>query len=318
MLNRRHIRIKVMQALYSLWSSGIDKEERQVEKEMIESINKLYDLYLFLLLFTRELTSFSENYDHEVRANNLPQAREIAINKSFYHNNLIDKLSLNEILEKELTLKKLLWDPEDMNLLRRLFMDLKAGDLYKDFIYREHNSDEEILELFSFILKHYTVHFALVDQFLEEKFFNWLDDSKVAVQMAIKTFKNILSDPDKENFLLPLSPDDDVSFKFAKDLFHETVLRQKENKELIEQKIDKWEPSRIPLLDSIILQMGLTEFLYFDSIPVKVTINECIELSKYYSTPNSKKFINGVLDNLLIDLEKEKRINKKGIGLIDK
>jgi N utilization substance protein B len=87
---------------------------------------------------------------------------------------------------------------------------------------------------------------------------------------------------------------------------------------LIAAKIEKWEPSRIPLLDSIILQMGVTEFLFFANIPVKVTINECIELSKNYSTPNSKKFINGVLDNLLIDFEKEKRINKKGIGLIDK
>jgi len=136
--------------------------------------------------------------------------------------------------------------------------------------------------------------------------------------MAVKTFKNILSDPENEVFLLPLSHDDDVSFSFAKDLFKETVARKKENEELIAAKIEKWEPSRIPLLDSIILQMGVTEFLFFANIPVKVTINECIELSKNYSTPNSKKFINGVLDNLLIDFEKEKRINKKGIGLIDK
>ena len=136
--------------------------------------------------------------------------------------------------------------------------------------------------------------------------------------MAVKTFKNILSDPENEVFLLPLSHDDDVSFSFAKDLFKETVARKKENQELIAAKIEKWEPSRIPLLDSIILQMGVTEFLFFANIPVKVTINECIELSKNYSTPNSKKFINGVLDNLLIDFEKEKRINKKGIGLIDK
>ncbi|MBT3302376.1 MAG: transcription antitermination factor NusB [Bacteroidetes bacterium] len=307
-----------MQALYSFWSSGTDKEEYQAERDMMNSINKMYELYLFLLLFTKELCSLAEKYDSEVRDNNIPSAREINMHKNFYTNVLIEKLDSSELLEKELKKYKLLWDSEDLSMLRKVFVNLKTSDVYKDFIYEKDPKEEQLFELFSFILKHYTVNFSLVDQFLEDKFFNWLDDSKVAVQMAVKTFKNILSDPENEVFLLPLSHDDDVSFSFAKDLFKETVARKKENEELIAAKIEKWEPSRIPLLDSIILQMGVTEFLFFANIPVKVTINECIELSKNYSTPNSKKFINGVLDNLLIDFEKEKRINKKGIGLIDK
>jgi N utilization substance protein B len=318
MLNRRHIRIKVMQALYTYWSAGNEKEAHQVEDEMMRSINKLYDLYLFIILFAKELSSFAEKYDSEVRANNIPSAHDINMNKPFYENILMDKINQSELLEKEFKKNKIFWNSEDMDLLRKVFLDLKSSDFYKDFIYQKNRTNEELLELFTFVLKHYTVNFSLVDQYLEDKFFNWMDDSKVAVQMAIKSFKNILSDPDNDVFLLPLSQDNDVSFGFARDLFNKSIEMRRPNEELIAEKIDKWEPSRIPLLDSIILQMGLTEFLYFPNIPVKVTINECIELAKNYSTPNSKKFINGVLDNLLIDMNKEKRINKQGIGLLDK
>ncbi|MFC2114696.1 transcription antitermination factor NusB [Bacteroidota bacterium] len=318
MLNRRHIRIKVMQAIYIYWNSAGDKTEYQVEQEMMKSIYKLYDLYLYLLLFVKELTFFTEKYDSEVRATKISSAREIKMNQLFYSNKLIEKLNSSVTLEKELSQRKLIWDTEDVSLLRKVFLDLKNTEIYKEFINQEEPTDEVTLELFAFILKQYTVNFALLDQFLEEKFFNWLDDSKLSVQMAIKTFKNILSDSENDDILLPLSQDDDVSIEFAKELFNIAIREHVTLDKLIVSKIDKWEPSRIPLVDHIILQMGITEFMHFQSIPVKVTINECIELAKYYSTPNSKKFINGVLDNILTDLEKENKINKKGLGLLDK
>jgi transcription antitermination protein NusB len=157
----------------------------------------------------------------------------------------------------------------------------------------------------------------MVEQFFEDKYINWYDDNKIAIQAAIKTFKNIIADPENENFLENFSTDKSQSREFAVALFNHVIENDESHSKLILERIDKWEPSRVPLIDLIILKMGISELTAFNSIPVKVTINECIELAKNYSTPNSKKFINGVLDNLQLKMMKDGTIKKAGLGLIN-
>jgi len=305
-----------MQALFSCYISDENTDYLHYQKDLIANINYLYDVYLYLLTFIKEMASFAEKYDDEMKAN-LPFEKVNNPNQRFYSNSLILSLQQNKILDDTCLKNKIFFNPENIDLLRKVFVDLKNNEVYKEYIKNEDSDLKNDFEILAYFLKFYTTNFTLLDQHLEDLYINWFDDAKISVNMAVKSLKIILSDIDESNILIPFTSEADSAYDFAIKLFKTCVSNRNTFNNLITQKIDKWEPSRIPLLDVVILNIGLAEFLYFDSIPVKVTINECIELAKNYSTTNSKKFINGVLDNLLIELEKSGQISKKGIGLID-
>jgi N utilization substance protein B len=317
MLSRRHIRIKVLQALYTYFSAPDQFKPKEVETQLQSNINDIYRLYLNLLLFVRELLFFAEKYDDEVKASYLHAADELNINIRLYQNPisliLMNNNNLTKILEKE----KIIWEQDYENIVRKVFLDLKNSEVYKDYLRFSKNENEHNFEILSYILKYYCQNFSIVEQFFEDKYINWYDDSKIAIQAAIKSFKNIITDPENEDFLENFSVDKSQSRDFAISLFNHVIKNDETNAKLILDRIDKWEPSRVPLIDLIILKMGISELTDFKSIPVKVTINECIELAKNYSTPNSKKFINGVLDNIQLQLVKDGSIKKTGLGLIN-
>ena len=317
MLSRRHIRIKVLQALYTYFSAQGQFKPREVENQLQSSINDIYRLYLDLLLFVREFIFFVEKYDDEVKASYLHTAEEMNINYRLYQNPLSLILMKNETLTKVLEKEKIAWDQEYENVIRKVFIDLKNSEVYQDYLRINNNANEQDFEILSYILKYYCQNFSMVEQFFEDRYINWYDDNKIAIQSAIKTFKNIIADPEKENFLENFTIDKSQSREFAIALFNHVIENDDSYSALILERIEKWEPSRVPLIDLIILKMGISELTAFNSIPVKVTINECIELAKNYSTPNSKKFINGVLDNLQLKMMKDGRIKKAGLGLIN-
>lgn len=316
MLNRRHTRIKVMQSLYAYYCADDSLTRPEIEKELKNSLNRLYDLYLYLLLFVRELISFVEFYDDEVKARLIPSSREKNLNLPLYENKIAEALLRSDYLEKSFTAHKLVWNSDDNDMLRKIFQDMKNKEVYQDFIRSGEAKGIDIVEILTFVLKHYPENSSLLEQHLEEKFINWYDDYKIAVQMAIKTFRQIQDHADIGEFLQPFTKDVDIE-EFALNLLRKTLDNEEYLSELITPKIEKWEPSRVALIDIVILKLGLAEFLYFQNIPVKVTINECIELAKNYSTPNSRKFINGVLDNVLAELREGGKIQKSGIGLLE-
>ena len=316
MLNRRHTRIKVMQALYAYYCSDNSISVPEAERELKNSLKKLYELYLYILLFTKELISFAEFYDDEVKARLIPSSREKSFNSAFYTNKVAETLLNSDYLEKKLNNYKLFWNADDNDMLRKIFQDLKNKEIFQDYIRSGEVNGIDEVEVLTFILKHYPENFSLLEQHFEDKYLSWYDDYKIAIQMAIKTFKQIQTDENPDDFLQPFTKDDDVE-DFAVNLFHKTVDNEQYLSELITPKIEKWEPSRVALIDIVILKMGIMEFIHFPNIPVKVTINECIELAKNYSTPNSRKFINGVLDNILIEMRDAGQIHKSGIGLVE-
>lgn len=318
MLNRRHIRVKVMQSLYSYFSSPEDKTFLHVEDSLLKNINRLYDLYLYLLLLVREIALFAERYDDEIKSALIPSAREINVNSRFYSNQIVLKLNESKKFNSLLENHKIIWDNENVNIIRKVFHDLKNTEIYQEYIRAEKQFKHEDYELLSFILKHYTSNSSSLDQHLEDSYMNWLDDERTVVQMAVKSLKSIAEDPENDDFMAPVAIDEDQLMEFASTLLKTVFTNNVEFETRIKPKIAKWEPSRIATIDSILLKMGIAEFTVFPTIPVKVTINEYIELSKNYSSPQSKSFINGVLDNILEDLQNEGKLNKKGIGLIDK
>jgi N utilization substance protein B len=317
MLSRRHIRIKVLQALYTYFSAQGEFKPKEVENQLQSNINDIYKLYLELLLFVREFIFFVEKYDDEVKASYIHPDAELNINIRLYENPLSAFLLNNETLTKELEKEHISWDTENENVIRKVFLDLKSSEVYQEYIRIENNAVEQDFEIISYILKYYCQNFSMVEQFFEDKYINWYDDNKVAIQSAIKTFKAIIADPDGNDFLVNFTTDKSQSREFAIALFNHVIENDEIHNNMILERIDKWEPTRVPLIDRLILKMGISELTAFKSIPVKVTINECIELAKNYSTPNSKKFINGVLDNLQAKMMNDGSIQKSGLGLIN-
>lgn len=316
MLSRRHIRIKVLQGLYGYWNSGGELTQNQAERNMVTNIAKLYDLYLYLLVFLRELGIFISQYDQETKARHLPSAQTINNQLRLYENPIMQGLLNNKNLERKLEWYSMAWRGET-DLIRKTFYDLKNTETYQEYINASDNETFEDAEMLKYILKHYPDQFGILNQHFEETFFNWHDDKKIARQMVTKTINNLAKEPDSEAFLVPISANEEENFDFAKSLFNYTIDHSEELEEKIRGKTGQYEPSQLPYVDFILLKMGVCEFLYFSSIPTKVTLNEYIEIAKNYSAPKSKKFINGVLDTLRKELEKEGKVVKSDRGLYE-
>ena len=159
--------------------------------------------------------------------------------------------------------------------------------------------------------------FELLNHFYEEKNLHWGDDTYLVNPMVVKTIESFKENTNPDFALIPLYKDKEEDEQFIKDLFRQTILQEAETKKLIADKTQNWEVERIAMMDILLMKMALTEILHFSSIPVKVTLNEFIEISKIYSTPKSKIFINGILDKILADFKTEGRLNKIGRGLME-
>jgi transcription antitermination protein NusB len=311
MLSRRHIRVKVMQALYMYYSEGEDKRTTaQLTKALDKNITQLYDLYLYLLQFLAALGHFVERYEEEVRARYVASEDELHSAKRLHQNNVLRRLMESPQLQKTAKKHLIEWQGDE-DILRRVFLDLKNHEEYRTYV--QFSAENKVLEqeILIFILKQYTTHLALLQQHLEEQFYNWLDDRKIAIQMATKSLQLLANDATADSFLQELDPVKDENYNYARELLEKTITEDAKLQEMISQKTGKWEPHLVALIDTIILKMAVSEFLYFPAIPHKVSINEYIELAKNYSTPQSKKFVNGVLDAILRDLSKEKTFIKK-------
>ncbi len=307
-----------MQSLFAYYISDGTSTTAQSLRELEKNIQDFYRLFLHLISFLKELYDFIEEYDHESRTVYIPSAQKIQPNKKFYDGIIARKIRQDKNLAQLIEKEKIFWQPDDKDLFRKVFNDLKNNENYQDYINSENEEIWEEFDIISFVLKHYPQNFGALAQYFEAEYLNWYDDSKTAIQQAVKTIKKCVSENEDMALIIPESPmKDEDNMEFARDLLRKVIENDMELDSYITGKIEKWEPSRIMLIDRIILKMGIAEFLYFPLIPTKVTINECIELSKNYSSPQSRKFINGVLDNLLNMFKQQGKINKTGIGLLE-
>ncbi len=316
MLSRRHVRVKVLQALYAYANSGDTANQEQVKKQMIQNIYQLYDLYLYLLLFLKELGLFVAKYDEENKAPYLPNLQSRGHFLRLHDNPIMQALINSRSLAGKLDWKQIAWQG-DNDLLRKVFYDLKNTDYYQDYIHSDEEQVYEDAEMLKHILKHYTEQFSLVSQHMEEFHLNWHDDKKIARQMVIKTINNVADDPQQDELLVPLSANENDNLNFARELYTRGVEEAEHLEAKIHGKTGKFEPSQLALVDFNILKMGAAEFLYFSSIPTRVTMNEYIEIAKNYSSPKSKKFVNVVLDNIRKEMESQGEVVKSGRGLYE-
>jgi N utilization substance protein B len=303
MISRRNIRVKVMQTLYSIDSMDGEVKPGEAATILTKKIEQSRHLFTYLVYFVTEVARYSETDARQKASKHLPTEQDLNINTKIAGNELLWK-----ILE-EPTLKSAIseFKPQqtiDKELLKKIYLQMVASPEYAEYIElqsRDKRSEREMLE---FIFGSLMLPNEDLITHLEENFIHWDDDAEMMNQLVL----NFLQKPSHANFSEMLSKD---KWEFAKGLL-ETVLEKKELcMELIKPKLKNWDADRIAALDLIILQMGVCEFLFFETIPTKVTINEYIDLAKEYSTVQSGQFVNGLLDNIHKELTAQDKIHKK-------
>ena len=313
MLNRRILRVKVLQSLYAYFQSD-GSDLAKAEKSLKMSIERVYELYLHYLILPVELANAAEVQMEESRNKALPTEEDKNPNRKFVDSFLVEALRTNPALQRKVTDYKVSWSA-DTDLVRKLWKKLKDSKLYQDFLEEEDNSASHR----KFVEKIYSQFILDNDDFyshFQERSIFWdFEDSDYCINMAIRYVGKIKS-IEKYKPLPEMYKDPEEDDRFVKNLFRKAINNNKENSKLIEDKTQNWEVERIAVMDVLLMKMAITEFLNFSSIPVKVTMNEYIELSKQFSTQKSKIFINGVLDKLLAEFNREDKLKKTGRGLM--
>jgi transcription antitermination protein NusB len=313
MISRRIIRIKVLQILYAYYSSQ-DESINNHEKELFFCLKKTYDLYHYLLLLIIELVDFAEKRIDTNKAKLRPTDDELNPNTKFINNKLVARLRKNKSLNLYLSQTKLSWS-NNPELIRELYAWLLDSDFYHEYMVDNDFSFGNDRRLIDRIFNKIFLCSEELWEVLEEQSIYWNDDVEFCISMVSKTLKKFNENSKDEMTLLPMFKDEDDRL-FARDLYRKAIVNHTELRKLINDHSMNWDLERIAFVDILIMQLALTEFLYFPSIPTKVTLNEYIELSKFYSTDKSRNFINGILDKALRDLKEAGKIAKQGRGLI--
>jgi N utilization substance protein B len=313
-VNRRHIRVKVMQSIYAMHQNGSDNLEGQ-EKFLFYSIDAIQDLYLIMLSSLIEMAKKEKVFLHLSSQKHLATLEERNPNNKFINNSIFQLLEDNNSLSVALENRKITnWNIHD-DYINLLLTSLKESKLYAKYMSTSVNTFEEdkqfVVDLFSEII----VPNEKLYEYLEDDKLTWIDDIPVVNTHIVKQLKAIKSAED-DSFRVPKLFKDVDDKDFAKDLFRKTVLNEKELAKEFDSKTPNWDMDRIAEIDTIILKMAICELLKFPSIPVKVTLNEYLELAKEYSTPKSSIFINGILDNLVKEFQTNKKMIKAGRGLM--
>lgn len=309
-----------MQALYAHFQSD-DNDLNQSEKGLVSAINSIYDLYIFLLSAMLETGDFARNRMEEGRQKFLPTQEEINPNTRFIENQLLLQLDSNRDLRKNINRLKINWS-DDQEIFRKMFTQLRDSEAYQKYMSSASSNYRDDKEMLMYLLGEVMLQNEAFISLFEEKNINWADDIDTAAMMVAKTIKKWEATYDEFKVLPPLivSPDeegDDLIRDFVIKLFRKTIFKSEASASLISERAQNWELERIAVLDVILIKMAIVEFTEFPSIPIKVTINEYIEISKEYSTPKSRQFINGILDKLVTDLKSAEKIKKSGRGLLE-
>lgn len=311
MLNRRYLRIKTMQLLYSYYQQ--DKPNVLFyEKELFKSLDKIYDLYIYVLVLFTDIHHIAHLISEENKNKRLPTKEDLEPNDRFLKNTILISLANSQDVKKEILNRKISWQ-EDFDLVRKLFLELRATDLYKNYMASSSPSLKEDKQFLISVATEFLYEHELVNHVFEEKNIHWADDTFGAFSMISRTFENF----NGEFKLTPLLKDAEDDKKFISTLFLKTIAGDKDYEKLIDEKTKNWELDRIASMDVLLMKMALTEFLHISNVPVKVSLNEYIDISKEYSTPNSKTFINGILDKIIVDLKRDNLIQKTGRGLME-
>lgn len=308
-----------MQALYAFFQSDDNRVDMAV-KNLHKNVYGIYNLYIYQLSFLIEIVDFARETIEIQKNKYFPTQEEAHPNTKFVDNIFISKIENSPDYKRKFDELHINW-ADQKDLIRKTYLQIKESEIFISYMNNEQISAENDFKVFEEIVDNFIAENEGLQQHFEDMNVYWEDDYNIACYMVMKTLKYLKNSNEKNPFLPKLfgngqNDDEKEELKYITNLFSKTIIYREEFDDLIEAKVDNWEIDRIALMDSLLIKMALTEFMYFPTIPTKVTINEYIEISKMYSTPKSKIFINGLLDKLLFDLTEKKKIKKTGRGLI--
>ena len=311
MLSRRLLRIKVVKALFAHLMSGAENMIAS-EKTLMASIDKSYDLYFQLLALPVELARYASRRMEIARAKKLPTFEDLHPNTKFVDNAVLRVIANSDAVNDYLAAHKLGWEHYP-DFIRTLYAEFVESDYFKEYMAREERSFDEDRHLLETFFKELQNCGAL-DDILEESSVFWSDDVPYMLVLILRSLSALR--PSHSELRVPpkFKSDDDPAF--VKTLFEKTLVNYDRYQTYIEKFTSNWDVERIVFMDNLIIGTALAELTEFPDIPVKVTLDEWIEISKYYSTPGSSTFINGVLDKIVESLTAEGRIKKSGRGLL--
>ncbi len=313
MISRRILRAKVMQVLYAHLSSG--KSFKESEKELFFSIEKSYDLLFFIIQLMIDLRDYARERIDMAQQKNIPSYQDLNPNRSFVDNRVITQIEQSRQFQKYLSDKKLSWVnyPE---MIKKLYGSLLEAEYYKRYVEIKNpdfNDDKKVIE--KFLIKTLP-DFEPFFQNLEEQSIFWNLEVDFVVSVLARAIKQLEESEEVTGKIINDKVDEEDA-DFASKLFRKTVMHFDEYRGLIDEFTQNWDVDRIAFMDILIMEMAINELIEFPSIPTKVTLNEYIDMAKAFSTNNSGQFVNGILDKIIFRLSDEKKIQKRGRGLIN-
>jgi N utilization substance protein B len=321
MLGRRQYRIKILQSLYAYFQGGEPRLDI-AEKNLFHSIDKTYELFYLQLSFLLELLDFYHTRSEDAKRKFLPTEDEKNPNMRLLDNAVVIQLQQNEDLRKKIDKYKFNW-ADEQEMLRRTYQKFRDSKDHREYLKSAGKTFDSDREFVGRMFRKFIARSPELQFYCEDRSIYWADDFEWAASFVLKALKSIPEDFPVTGTLASLlqkeeedDPSDDR--KFTADLFRKTIIHSDEFAGLIGERTRNWELERIALTDIILLKMALSELMFFQNIPVKVTMNEYIEISKHFSSAKSKLFINGILDKLVSDLKGEEKITKTGRGLVEK
>lgn len=313
MLTRRHIRAKVMQSVYAMQQSQSQDLDKEL-KFLQNSANEMENLYLLLMALLTELHSLAVNQYEVAQKKYLATPADKLLHQKMKDNELLSLIATNEMLQKAIAEAQInFWNIQE-EYVRMLYKRIVESDPYQAYSKQKASFEADkkfLIEIFEeFIAPDEGLY-----EYIEDYNLTWMDDFPIVNTFIVREFKNLRPNP-PEKYFTPSLYNNSEEKDFLVDLLKKTALNDTKLKSFVEDKLTNWDKERVAVLDLIILKMAICEFLHFPSIPVKVTINEYLELAKEYSTAKSSLFINGVLNVVHKELSEKELIKKIGRGLL--
>ena len=309
MLSRRHIRLKVMQSLYSYFSAKEDNMAAY-ERAMLKHIEEVVELNLVIISLLIELVKYADNFYEDSKKKHFPSDEDLNPNRRFVDNHLISIIRKDKALMDRISKISGIWLKNDHDIIRKLFKELFESELYTRYIASEKVGVDVDQRFIVNALNEIILNNKLVHHILEERSIYWIDDLPFIATIIMGQIKA------KESLNPSLVFKDESDKTFALKLFRNTLNNNKEYEQIIVRFSNNWELERIAIMDQLFLKMAFAEILSMEDLPIKVSMNEYIEISKYYGSAKSKLFVNGLLDNAVKTFTQEGKIKKVGRGLV--
>lgn len=313
MISRRLLRIKALMALYA-FNRREDNNLVQAEKELMFSIAKTFDLYHYLLLLVLEIADVAGEKIELALQKHMPTREDLNPNCRFIDNQVIAQLRSNKSFSSHISSSKLSW-VNYPHLPRTLYSDMQSWPVYNDYMTQTQTGYTTDRKFVISLITQFLINSEELQANLEEQSIYWNDDMEYVSAMIEKTLKKFRAGSEAEGEMMPLFRNEEDE-EFVKILFRKAVMHTQKCSDLIDNNTTNWEVERIALMDTLVMQLAITEILEFPEIPVKVTLNEYIEIAKYYCTSKSSTFVNGILDNIVREMRQQGMFSKTGRGLV--